>query len=72
MADKGDKKKRAMDILVAFGDKGKAGPEVEMAEEGEGEDTVGLEQAMSELSAALKADDPVAAAAAFKAAIELC
>lgn len=72
MADKGDKKKRAMDILVAFGDKGKAGPEVEMEEEGEGEDMVGLEQAMSELSAALKADDPVAAAAAFKAAIELC
>ncbi len=72
MADKGDKKKRAMDILVAFGDKGKAGSEVEMEEEGEGEDMVGLEQAMSELSAALKADDPVAAAAAFKAAIELC
>ena len=69
MAASSDKKKRAMDILVEFGGKG---PEVEESEEGEGEDMVGLEQAMIELSAALKAEDSAAAAAAFKAAIDLC
>jgi hypothetical protein len=65
-----DKKKRAMDIIVEFG-KAPKGEEVE-GEEGEGDDMVGLEQAMTELSAALTAGDSAAAAAAFKAAIELC
>ncbi len=64
-----DKKKRAMDIIVEFGKEPKG---EEMSEEGEGDDMVGLEQAMTELSAALTAGDSAAAAAAFKAAIELC
>lgn len=70
MAD--DKKKKAMDILIAFGPKGKPKGSEEVAGEGEGDDMLALEDAMSEFMSALEAKDPTAAASAFKNAMDLC
>jgi len=58
--------KKAIDILLAFGPKGKK------VAKGEGEDSMGIETAMEDLIAAIKAGDAKAAAAAFRAASDMC
>lgn len=66
-----DKKKKAMDILVAFGPS--KGKKPEDSPESEEEEYGGaLEDAMGELIAAMKAGDNAAAAQAFKDAMDLC
>lgn len=62
--------KKAMDIVLAFG--GKPGEKPE-AEAGEADDEgVGLETAMEEFIAAVKAGDAKAAAVAFQSAMAHC
>lgn len=65
--------KKAIDILLAFGPKGKkVAKGDDEAAEGEGEDSMGIETAMEDLIAAIKAGDAKAAAAAFRAASDMC
>lgn len=69
-----DDKKKAVDILLAFGKpaKGKDEPEAEHNAEEEGDEDLALTTAMEEFIAAVKAGDAAAAATAFKSAMEVC
>lgn len=64
-----DDKKKAVDILLAFGPK-KGAMDDEGAAEPEGD--MGLTTAMEDFIAAVKSGDAEGAAAAFKAAYDMC
>lgn len=69
-----DDKKKAVDILLAFGKpaKGKDEPEAKDDAKEEGDEDMALTTAMEEFIAAVKNDDPEAAATAFRSAMEVC